>query len=77
MPNGNISFYQVKLLAENSLDVPALNPINVSSSSYKFTGLLPFTLYSVQVCAFTFGCGYIATVNVTTLGGERGIFIFN
>ena len=69
MPNGIIHFYQVKLFADNGLDVPALNPINISSSSYNFTGLAPFTGYSVQVCAYTIGCGDIATLNVTTLGG--------
>ena len=71
-PNGNIDFYQVELFAENNLDLPALNPVNVSSTSYNFTGLTPFTGYSVQVCAYTIGCGDIATLNVTTLGGERG-----
>ena len=71
-PNGIIDFYQVELFAENNLDLPALNPVNVSSTSYSFTGLAPFTGYSVQVCAYTIGCGDIATVNVTTLGGKRG-----
>ena len=70
IPNGNIYFYQVELFADSSLDVPALNPVNVSSTSYNFTGLAPFTGYSVQVCAYTIGCGDIATLNVTTLGGE-------
>ena len=71
-PNGIIDFYQVELFAENSLDLPALNPVNVSSTSYSFTGLAPFTGYSVQVCAYTIGCGDIATFNVTTLGGKTG-----
>ena len=71
MPNGNINFYQVRLFTDNDLDIPALNPINISSSSYNFTGLAPFTGYSVQVCAYTIGCGDIATLNVTTLGGKR------
>ena len=71
-PNGIIDFYQVKLFTENSLDLPALNAVNVSSTSYNFTGLAPFTGYSVQVCAYTVGCGDVATLNVTTLGGERG-----
>ena len=71
MPNGNINFYQVWLFTHNDLDVPVLNPINISSSSYNFTGLAPFTAYSVQVCAYTIGCGDIDTLNVTTLGGKR------
>ena len=71
-PNGNIVFYQVELFAENNLDLPALNPVNVSSTSYNFTGLAPFTGYSVQVCAYTSTCGDIATLNVTTLGGVKG-----
>ena len=70
-PNGIIDFYQVKLFTENSLDLPALNAVNVSSTSYNFTGLAPFTGYSVQVCAYTVGCD-VASLNVTTLGGERG-----
>ena len=70
-PNGIIDFYQVELFAENSLDLPALNPVNVNSTSYNFTGLAAFTGYSVQVCAYTIGCGDISTVNVTTLGGKR------
>ena len=69
-PNGIIDFYQVELFAENSLDLPALNLVNVSSTSYSFTGLAPFTGYSVQVCAYTIGCGDIATLNVKTLGGK-------
>ena len=69
-PNGIIDFYQVELFTTNNLDLPALNPINVSSTSYTFTGLAPFTGYSVQVCAYTIGCGDIATLNATTLGGE-------
>ena len=72
MPNGNVLFYQVELFAHNDLDVPALDTINISSSSYNFTGLATFTEYSVQVCAYTIGCGDIATLNVTTLGGKRG-----
>ena len=71
-PNGNIKFYQVELFVDNNLDLPAVNPVNVSSTSYNFTGLAPFTGYSVQVCAYTIGCGDIATLNVTTLGGESG-----
>ena len=71
-PNGIIDFYQVKLFTENSLDLPALNAVNVSSTSYNFTDLAPFTGYSVQVCAYTVGCGDVASLNVTTLGGERG-----
>ena len=71
-PNGNIKFYQVELFAYNNLDLPAVNPVNVSSTSYNFTGLAPFTGYSVQVCAYTIGCGDIATLNVTTSGGESG-----
>ena len=71
-PNGIIDFYQVELFTENSLDLPALNAVNVSSTSYNFTGLAPFTGYSVQVCAYTVGCGDVATLNVTTLGGKRG-----
>ena len=69
-PNGIIDFYLVALLKANNLDLPALNPINFSSTSYTFTGLAPFTGYSVQVCAYTIGCGDIATLNVITLGGE-------
>ena len=72
MPNGIISFYQVELFTDNNLDVPALNPVNVSSKSYNFTDLAPFTGYSVQVCAYTTRCGEVATLNVTTLGGESG-----
>ncbi len=71
-PNGIIDFYQVELFTENSLDHPALNAVNVSSTSYNFTDLAPFTGYSVQVCAYTVGCGDVATLNVTTLGGKRG-----
>ena len=63
-------FYQLELFAYDNLDLPTLNPINVSSTPYTFTGLAPFTGYSVQVCAYTIGCGDIATLNVTTLGGE-------
>ena len=70
-PNGNIDFYQVTLLVRNKLHLPAVKSVNVSSTSYNFTGLAPFTGYSVQVCAYTIGCGDIATLNVTTLGGER------
>ena len=69
-PNGNIVFYQLKLLTVNSLDLPALNAVNVNSTSYNFTGLAPFTVYSVQVCAYTVACGDVATLNVTTLGGK-------
>ena len=69
-PNGIIDFYQVALFTDNNLDLLTLSPINVSSTSYTFTGLAPFTGYSVQVCAYTIGCGDIATLNVTTLGGE-------
>ena len=72
MPNGIISFYHVELFTDNNLDVPALNPVNVSSASYNFTGLAPFTGYSAQVCAYTTRCGEVATLNVTTLGGESG-----
>ena len=71
-PNCIIDVYQVELFAENNLDLPALNPVNVSSTSYNFTGLAPFTEYSVQVCAYTTGCGGIATLKVTTLGGKKG-----
>ena len=71
-PNGVIDFYKVELFTENSLDLPALNAVNVSSTSYNFTDLAPFTGYSVQVCAYTVGCGDVATLNVTTLGGKRG-----
>ena len=74
-PNGNIQFYQVKLFVDENLDLPAVNPVNVSSTLYNFTGLAPFTGYSVQVCAYTIGCGKIATLNVTTLGGEIGCII--
>ena len=74
-PYGIIDFYQVKLFTENSLDLPALNAVNVNSTSYNFTDLAPFTGYSVQVCAYTVACGDVATVSVTTLGGERGIFL--
>ena len=70
-PYGNIVFYQLKLFTENSLDLPALNAVNVNSTSYNFTGLAPFTGYSVQVCAYTVGCGDIATFYVTTLGGKK------
>ena len=69
-PNGIIEFYQVKLFTENSLDLPALNAVNVNSTSYNFTGLAPFTVYSVQVCAYTIACGDVAILNVTTLGGK-------
>ena len=69
-PNGIIDFYQVKLFTENSLDLPALNAVNVNSTLYNFTDLAPFTVYSVQVCAYTIACGDVATLNVTTLGGE-------
>ena len=69
-PNGIIDFYQVELFTNNNLDLPALNPINVSSTSYTFTGLAPLTGYSVQVCAYTTECGDIATLNILTLGGE-------
>ena len=69
-PNGIIDFYLLELFADNNLDLPALNPINVSSTSYTFTGLAPFTGYSVQVCAYTIGCSDSASLNVTTLGGE-------
>ena len=72
-PNGIIDFYQVVLFTENSLDLPALNAVNVSSTSYNFTDLAPFTGYSVQVCAYTVGCGDVATLTVTTLGGEKGL----
>lgn len=68
-PKG-IDFYQVELFAENNLDLPPLNPVNVSSTSYNFTSLAPLAGYSVQVCAYTFVCGDVATLNVTTLGGE-------
>ncbi len=71
-PNGIIDFYQVELFTENSLDLPALNAVNDSSTSYNFTDLAPFTGYSVQVCAYTVGCGDVASLTVTTLGGERG-----
>ena len=71
-PNGIIDFYQVELFTANNLQLPALNLINVSSTSYTFIGLAPFTGYSVQVCAYTIGCGDIATLDVMTLGGERG-----
>ena len=73
-PYGIIDFYQLKLFTENNLDLPALNAVNVSSTSYNFTDLAPFTGYSVKVCAYTVACGDVATLNVTTLGGERGIF---
>ena len=69
-PNGIIDFYQVGLFVDNNLDLPALDPVNVSSTTYNFTGLAAFTRYSVQVCAYTIGCGDIATLNVSTLGGE-------
>ena len=69
-PNGIIDLYQLELFAANNLELPAMNLINVNSTSYTFTGLAPFTGYSVQVCAYTIGCGDIATLNVTTLGGE-------
>ena len=74
-PNGITDFYQVELFTDNNLDLPALNPINVSSTSYNFTGLAPFTGYSVQVCAYTIGCGDIAPLNITTLGGEANSII--
>ena len=73
-PNGNIDSYQLKLFTENSLHLLALNAVNVNSTAYNYTGLAPFTGYSVQVCAYTGACGDIATLNVTTLGGERAIF---
>ena len=73
-PNGNIVFYQLKLFTDNSLDLPSLNAVNVNSTAYNYTDLAPFTGYSVQVCAYTVACGDVATLNVTTLGGERGIF---
>ena len=69
-PSIIIDFYRLELFTVNNLDLPALSPINVSSTSYTFTGLALFTGYSVQVCAYTIGCGDIATLNVTTLGGE-------
>ena len=69
-PNGIIDFYIVALFTDNNLDLPALNTINVSSTSYAFTGLAPFTGYLVQMCAYTIGCGDIATLNAPTLGGE-------
>jgi len=72
-PNGSIVFYQLKLFTENNLDLPALNTVNVNSTSYNFTNLAPFTEYSVHVCAYTVACGDVATLTVT-LGGERGIF---
>ena len=75
-PNGITDFYQVELFTENSLDLPALNAVNVSSTSYNFSGLAPFTGYSVQVCAYTVGCGDVASLNVTTLGGERASFSY-
>ena len=69
-PNGIIKFYQVMLFTDNDQDLPDINPVNVSSTSYNFTGLAAFTRYSVQVCAYTFGCGELATSNVTTRAGE-------
>ena len=69
-PNGITDFYQVELFTDNNLDLPALNPINVSSTSYTFTGLAPFTGYLVQLCAYTIGCGDTASLDVMTLGGE-------
>ena len=69
-PNGMIEFYQVTLFTDNDQDLPDMNPVNVSSTSFNFTGLAAFTRYSVQVCAYTFGCGKLATSNVTTLAGE-------
>ena len=69
-PNGKIEFYQVTLFTDNAQDLPDINPVNVSSTSFNFTGLAAFTRYSVQVCAYTIGCGEIAIANVTTLGGE-------
>ena len=69
-PNGIIDFYQIQLITANNLDLPTLDTINVSSTSYTFTGLAPFTGYSVQVCAYTIGCGDIASLNFMTLGGE-------
>ena len=73
-PNEIIEFYQVALFTANNLDLLTLNPINVSSTSYTFTGLAPFTGYSVQVCSYTIECGDIATLNVTTLGGEGEMY---
>ena len=70
-PNGNIGFYQVVLFADNNPDLPALNPVNVSGTSYTVTGLAPFTEYSVRVCAYTTECGDFANLSVRTLGGER------
>ena len=69
-PNGIIDFYYAALFPRNSPDLPALNPINVSSTSYTFTGLAPFTGYLVQLCAYTIGCGDTASLDVMTLGGE-------
>ena len=71
-PNEIIDFYQVVLFADNNPDLPALNPVNVSGTSYTVTGLAPFTEYSVRVCAYTTECGDIANLSVTTLGGEKG-----
>ncbi len=76
-PNGSIVFYQLKLFTENNLDLPALNTVNVNSTSYNFTDLVPFTGYSVQVCAYTVACGDVATLTVTTLGGKRGMLSSN
>ena len=71
-PNENIVFYQVVLFADNNPDLPALNPVNVSGTSYTVTGLAPFTEYSVRVCAYTTECGDFANLSVRTLGGEEG-----
>ena len=71
-PNENIVFYQVALFADNNPDLPALIPVNVSGTSYTITGLVPFTEYSVRVCAYTTECGDFANLTVRTLGGERG-----
>ena len=70
-PNGMIEFYQVMLFTEKDQDLPDINPVNVSSTSFNFTGQAAFTRYSVQVCAYTIGCGEIATLNITTLGGKN------
>ena len=70
-PNGNIGFYQVVLFADNNPDLPALNPVYISGTSYTVTGLVPFTEYSVRVCAYTTDCGDFANLSVRTLGGER------
>ena len=71
-PNENIDFYQVALFADNNPDLPTLNPVNVSGTSYTVTGLVPFTEYLVRVCAYTTECGDFANLSVRTLGGERG-----